>query len=53
MEGFIEHAARLLYPNMSEQQRMKAIQQVKQESKGQPDEVIVLGMIDDFVNGEE
>lgn len=53
MKDFIQQAARLLYPQMSEQQIAKAIQQVKQESAGQPDEVIVLGMIDDFVNGEE
>lgn len=53
MKDFIEQVARLLYPQMSEQQIAKAIQQVKQESAGQPDEIIVLGMIDDFVNGEE
>lgn len=53
MQDFIQQAARLLYPQMSEQQIMKAINQVKQDAPNEPDEVIVLGMIDDFVNGEE
>lgn len=53
MQDFIQQVARILYPQMSDQQLMRAIQQVKQESAGQPDDMIVLAMIDEFVNGEE
>lgn len=53
MQDFIAQVARILYPEMSPQEIQRAIQQVKQESQGQPDEIIVLGMIDDYVNGED
>lgn len=52
MNNLLLSIANLLYPEMSDEEIMQRISQVKQENPSESDDNLILGMIDDYINDD-